>query len=56
VIPAVESELLAGELRSRGAVVHHLTTRLVTHAEVDRPPSFGEMWQLVRFWGRMLDE
>ena len=56
VIPAVESELLVAELRQRGVVVHQLTTPLITHAEVDRPPSLGEMWRLVRFWGNLLDE
>jgi dienelactone hydrolase len=56
VIPAVESELLAADLRERGNVVHLLTTPLITHAEVDRPPSPAEIWNLVRFWGRMLDE
>lgn len=56
VIPAVESALLAAELRSRGTTVRHLTTPLITHAEVDRPPSIREVWQLVRFWGRLLDE
>ena len=56
VIPAAESTLLAAELRKRGVVVHQLTTPLITHAEVDRPPSIGEMWRLVRFWGNLLDE
>jgi dienelactone hydrolase len=55
VIPAAESVLLARELRDRGITVHHLTTPLITHAEVDRPPSPGEIWQLVRFWGTLLD-
>lgn len=56
VIPAVESALLAADLRARGAAVHHLATPLITHAEVDRPPSIGEIFDLVRFWGRLLDE
>ena len=56
VIPAVESVLLAGELRQRGVRVEHLVTPLITHAEVDRPPTFGEVWTLVRFWGKLLDE
>ena len=56
VIPAVESVLLAGELRQRGVHVEHLVTPLITHAEVDRPPTIGEVWTLVRFWGKLLDE
>jgi len=56
VIPAMESELLAQDFRARGATVHQLTTALITHAEVDRPPSPKEVWQLIRFWGNMLDE
>jgi acetyl esterase/lipase len=56
VIPAVESVLLTSELRQRGVRVEHLVTPLITHAEVDRPPTAGEVWTLVRFWGRLLDE
>jgi dienelactone hydrolase len=56
VIPAVESVLLAGELRQRGVRVDHLVTPLITHAEVDRPPTVAEVWTLVRFWGKLLDE
>jgi len=56
VIPAAESTQLAETLRSRGATVHLLTTPLVTHAEVDRPPSLGDLLDLVRFWGSLLDE
>ena len=25
-------------------------TSLITHAEVDRPPTAGEVWELIRFW------
>jgi dienelactone hydrolase len=56
VIPAMESELLAKDLRARDATVYQLITPLITHAEVNRPPSVEEVWHLVRFWGRMLDE
>ena len=56
VIPASESELLARDLRARGTVVELLATPLITHAEVDRPARPGEVWDLVRFWGRLLDE
>jgi dienelactone hydrolase len=54
VIPAVESALLARDLRARGVRVHQLVTPLITHAEVDRPPSPGEVWRLVQFWGSLL--
>jgi dienelactone hydrolase len=50
VIPAVESSLLAADLARRGAETHLLLTPLITHAEVDRPPTFTEIWNLVRFW------
>lgn len=50
VIPAVESSLLAADLKRRGAETHLLLTPLITHAEVDRPPSLSEIWNLVRFW------
>jgi dienelactone hydrolase len=56
VIPAVESELLARDLRERRVVVHHLVTPLITHAEVERQPTIAEIWDLVRFWGSLLDE
>jgi dienelactone hydrolase len=55
VIPAIESVLLARELRDRGAAVHQLATSLITHAEVDHTPSPREVWNLVRFWGKLLD-
>ena len=55
VIPAVESVLLARELRDRGVAVHQLVTSLITHADVDRPPSLSEVWHLVHFWGSLLD-
>jgi dienelactone hydrolase len=50
VIPAVESELLAGDLRARGGHAMQLSTPLITHAEVDHPPAIDEIWRLVRFW------
>jgi dienelactone hydrolase len=56
VIPAVESELLAETLRSAGADVTQLATPLITHAEVDREPGAGAVWELVRFWAKLLDE
>jgi dienelactone hydrolase len=50
VISAVESELLAEDLRARGGHVTQLSTPLITHAEVDHPPAVAEIWRLVRFW------
>lgn len=49
VVPAIESRRLAKVLEAH-APVHLLVTSLITHAEVDRPPTAGEVWQLVRFW------
>jgi hypothetical protein len=54
VIPAIESVLLADELRSRGVVVHQLATPLITHAEVDRSAAVSVIWKLVKFWGDAL--
>ena len=50
VIPAVESALLAEDLKRRGGRVYQLATPLITHAEVDRTPTAMEVWNLVRFW------
>jgi len=49
VVPSIESRRLAAILEKR-VPVHLLVTSLITHAEVDRPPTAGEVWQLVRFW------
>ena len=54
VIPASESALLAEDLKRRGGRAYLLATPLITHAEVDRTPTVGEVWQLVRFWARPL--
>jgi dienelactone hydrolase len=56
VIPAIESALLARELRERGATVHQLATPLITHAEVDRTAAVSAVWNLVKFWSDLLDE
>ena len=50
VIPAVESALLAEDLKRRGGRAYQLATPLITHAEVDRTPTAMEVWNLVRFW------
>ena len=49
VVPAVESTLLARALTGR-VNVHLLVTPLITHAEVDRPATKDEIWNLMRFW------
>lgn len=56
VIPAVESALLAQRYRDLGVSVRHLSTPLITHAEVDRAPTARAVWDLVRFWTKLLDE
>jgi dienelactone hydrolase len=56
VIPAIESVLLAGALRSRGVAVRQLATPLVTHAEVDQSATIAAVWRLVHFWRDLLDE
>jgi dienelactone hydrolase len=56
VIPAIESVLLADELRSRGVVVRQLSTPLITHAEVDHGAAAAALWDLVTFWAAVLDE
>jgi fermentation-respiration switch protein FrsA (DUF1100 family) len=54
VVPAVESVLLAEELRRRGVRVHQLATPLITHAEVDRSAAAAAIWDLVSFWASLL--
>jgi dienelactone hydrolase len=49
VVPAVESTLLARALEGR-VPVHLLVTPLITHAEVDRPATAREVWNLMEFW------
>jgi dienelactone hydrolase len=55
VIPSVETLLLARYLRDRTAV-HAVLSGLVTHAEVDRPPTATELWRLVRFWQGLMTQ
>jgi dienelactone hydrolase len=56
VVPAVESVLLARDLRARGVIVHQLATPLITHAEVDRRSTATAIWRLIDFWSDLLDE
>jgi hypothetical protein len=55
VIPAVEAELLATELR-QSTQVHLLTTGVLAHAELARRPTPAEAWQLITFWKSLLAE
>ncbi len=54
VVPAIESHLLGTALAARGVDVRVHVTPLITHAEVDRPPTLLQVWALIRFWGAML--
>jgi dienelactone hydrolase len=56
VIPAMESALLADDLRARGARVRHLATPLITHTEVENGAALREVWRLLRFWRALLAE
>ncbi len=56
VVPAIESALLAENLRARGVMVHYLATPLITHAEVDRSSTAKAIWRLIDFWADLLDE
>jgi dienelactone hydrolase len=56
VVPAIESTLLGRDLAAQGVPVHVLLTPLITHAEVDRAKTMAEVWRLIRFWTRLLDE
>jgi len=55
VIPSLESEYLADELRGR-VPVHLLLSGLISHAEADRPPRVGDVLQLASFWGDLLGQ
>src|SRR4051812_46391615 len=56
VVPAIESTLLAKDLRSREVRVHVLLTPLITHAEVDRASTAAAVWALIHFWSDVLSE
>jgi dienelactone hydrolase len=53
VIPAVESEYLADDLRGH-ASVRLLLSGLISHAEVDRPPHASDVMTLAGFWADVL--
>jgi hypothetical protein len=54
VIPPAESALLNDYLKQRGADVHLLLTRVITHAEVNKAAAASEGWRLVSFWASVL--
>lgn len=53
VVPAVESEYLAADLRGH-APVRLLLSGLISHAEADRPMHANDVLQLAGFWGDLL--
>ncbi len=56
VIPAAESVFLAKGFAERQVPVELLVTPLITHAEVDQASDFTDIWRLIAFWSRALDE
>ena len=54
VIPSIESEYIANDLRSTRAPVRLLLSGLISHAEADRPVHVGDVLQLASFWGDLL--
>jgi dienelactone hydrolase len=55
VIPAVESELLAEELKGHTRV-RRLVSGFLTHVDVSTPPSAEEAWRMIAFWKGALGE
>lgn len=53
VIPSIESEYLANDLRGR-APVRMLLSGLISHAEADQPVHVGDVMELAGFWGDLL--
>ncbi|HXI26872.1 MAG TPA: hypothetical protein VNG89_00565 [Vicinamibacterales bacterium] len=53
VVPAVESEYLAEDLRG-SASVRLLLSGLISHAEADRPMHANDVLELAGFWGDLL--
>lgn len=53
VIPAIESDFLADDLRGH-APVRLLLSDLISHAEADRPMHLVDVLQLAAFWGDLL--
>jgi predicted esterase len=55
VVPATETAILAEYVKSRTRA-RVLLTPLISHAEVDRPASTREIWNLISFWKDMLEQ
>jgi len=55
VIPSVESEYIASDLRRTRAPVRLLLSGLISHAEADRPVRVGDVLELASFWGDLLN-
>jgi dienelactone hydrolase len=55
VIPAVESELLAEQLKGRTRV-RTLLSGFLTHVDLSTRPSAEETWQMIAFWKAALGE
>jgi len=53
VIPSIESEYLAEDLRPR-APVRLLLSGLISHAEADKPIKVRDVMELASFWGDLL--
>ena len=53
VIPPIESEYLADDLRGR-TQVRLLISGLISHAEADQPGGVGDVMDLAAFWGDLL--
>ena len=54
VIPSIESEYIASDLRSTRTPVRLLLSGLISHAEADRPVRVGDVLELASFWGDLL--
>ncbi len=52
VVPAVESVMLARYLEGK-THTRTLLSALITHAEMDRPPTASEVWNLISFFADM---
>jgi hypothetical protein len=53
VIPSIESEYLADDLRPHGPV-RLLLSGLISHADADRPVRVSDVLELASFWGDLL--
>lgn len=52
VVPAVESVMLTKRLEGKTRA-RLLLTSLISHAEMDRPATTAEIWEMVDFWAEM---